>query len=227
MMQRGVPWKALVRRLGIALLALVIAAGSASAQGRGQGRGPGRGPGAGPRQESAPPAVRPDSRPLSGARAGTGPALLADSLPGTDAIGLLLLRRDSLQLTPSQVDALEQISTSLQLRNAPLVGALLEIRRELQPLIGRHPRDMSSAERQRFAREAERARPLMARLQQNNVAAMAEVGDVLTAPQKLAVRRWLQDSGMLEGGGRGAATGEPLRLRNRRGSGGGADRTDG
>jgi hypothetical protein len=206
----------LLRLLGIALLALVFAAGSASAQARGQGRGTRSGAG-----QAQPPAMQ-GGRQQGPPRApmGAGPALLQDSLAAGDPIHLLLLRGDSLQLASAQVRALESISAALHHRNAPLIDSLLDMRRDIQPLIGRHPRDMSDQERERFALQAERARPLMAQLHANNVGAMAEVGAILTPAQKVAVRRWLQASGLLESAGYGGPTHEPLRRRLRRGGGG-------
>ena len=154
--------------LGVMLLASLVLAGTAAAQGQGQGQGRGRGPG------------------------GAGPSLLRDTLPGRGPIELLLARRDSIPLTPDQVRALEQLDRSLQQQNAPHVRALVELRREIQPLIGMHPRDMTTDQRAQFAKQAERARPLMAQVQQNNQRAMERVGELLTPEQKQRLRGWLQ-----------------------------------
>lgn len=170
----------------IALVAagLVLALASPA---MGQGRGPGGGRGA-------------------------GPALLRDSLPQGGPIDLLLVRRDTFGLTAAQVRRLETVQAELRRQNAPLIRDLLELRREVQPLIGKHPRTMSGAERAQFAQHAARARPLLQQVRENNVRAMARVGGVLTPAQKAQVRGWLQGSGLLDREG----AGPPLR-RNRRG----------
>jgi hypothetical protein len=117
-----------MRRLpGVLLVAALVGVGAAGA--------------AAARPRAAAPGVGPR---------GQGPALLLDSLPDQGPIELLLARRDSLQLSPSQVDALERIAAALRQRNAPLIRQLMVTRRELQPLIGMHPRDMTPAQRQHF-----------------------------------------------------------------------------
>lgn len=131
---------------------------------------------------------------------GAGPALLRDSLPQAGPIDLLLARRDTFGLTAAQVRRLETVQAELRAQNAPLIHDLIALRREVQPLIGRHPRDLSSSERELFARHAARARPLLQQVQQNNVRAMARVSDVLTPTQKREVRVWLEGSGLLEQG---------------------------
>jgi hypothetical protein len=168
-----------LRALALATLALVVVTASVSAQARGpvQGAGQGRGPGPGAGQD---------------ARGGVVPPFLRDSLPGAGPIGLLLDRRDSLGLSEAQVRALQDIAATLHQQNAPLIEALLESRRQLQPLLGMRPRDMAPAQRAHFARHAERARPVMQQVQRNNARAMNRVGQVLTAPQKRQLRLWLQ-----------------------------------
>jgi len=160
------------------LLALLVLADAGAAQGRGQGQGRGRGPGGqGP--------------------GGQGPALLRDTLPGRGPIELLLAQRDSLGLTSSQVKQLQQLDTELQQQNAPLVRGMLELRREVQPLVGMHPRDMTPAQREQFAKQAARARPIMQQVQENNRRAMARVSELLTPEQKRRLRERLQGGRML------------------------------
>jgi hypothetical protein len=174
-MMRKTRWSLVVRACALVGAALLLFADAGAAQG-GQGRG--RAPG------------------------GPGPALLRDSLPAGGPIELLLARRDSLQLTAAQVRELDRLGAELQRQNAPHVERMLELRRELQPLVGMHPRDMSEAQRAQFQRRAAHARPLMERVQENNRRAMERVSEVLTPEQKQRVRTWLQGEGML-GRGRG------------------------
>jgi Spy/CpxP family protein refolding chaperone len=216
-------WQASIRSCGAAALAVLLIAGTASAQAR--GAGPGLGPGAGPGAGQV-RGFGPGAGPFAGdGRGGTG-AMLEDSLSGPGPIELLLGRRDALGLSEAQVRDLEDIAESLRRQNAPLIRALLERRRQLQPLIGMRPRDMAPAQRALFARHAERARPIMQQVQRNNARAMNRVGQVLTAPQKQQLRTWLQQSGMDR-----AAPGAQQRLRKRGPGGldgaGGAGRPDG
>jgi hypothetical protein len=150
---------------------------------------------------------------------GPGPAILLDSLPDAGPVELLLARADSLHLSPAQVRALQQIAAALRQRNAPLVAQLLDTRRELQPLIGLHPREMTPAQRQHFAQHAGRARPVMQQVRRNNVQAMARIGAVLTPEQKVQVRIWLLESGMVDALPPGGPP--PGRLRQRLRGGGG------
>lgn len=172
-----------MRRTSFVLVALLLAlatlADAGSAQGRGQEQGRGRGPG------------------------GQGPALLRDSLPGRGPIELLLAQRDSLALTPAQVARLQELDAALQEQNAPLVRGMLELRREVQPLVGMHPRDMTAAQRAQFARQAERARPLMQQLQENNRRAMERVSELLTVGQRRRLRESLRGPGPVGGTLRG------------------------
>ena len=166
------------------VVALLVLVDGVAAQGRGQGRG--RGPG------------------------GQGPALLRDTLPGRGPIGLLLTRRDSLRLTAPQVKQLQQLDSVLQQQNSALVRDMLELRREVQPLVGLHPRDMTPAQREQFAQQAARARPIMQRVQENNRRAMERVSELLTPEQKRRLREWLQSGrGMARGMGRGMGMGGP------------------
>jgi hypothetical protein len=158
------------RVVALVAIALLVLADSGAAQrgGQRQGRGPGRD--------------------------GGGPALLRDSLPGRGPIELLLAGRDSLGLTRSQLTQLERINAELQEQNAPHVRSMLELRRELQPLIGMHPRDMSPAQRAQFQKQAGRARPIMQQMHESNRRAMERVSELLTSEQKRRVREWLEGS---------------------------------
>jgi Spy/CpxP family protein refolding chaperone len=172
----------LLRACVPAVVALLVLVDGVPAQGRGQGRG--RGPG------------------------GQGPALLRDTLPGRGPIGLLLARRDSLGLTAPQVKQLQQLDSVLQQQNSALVRDMLELRREVQPRL--HPRDMTPAQREQFAQQAARARPIMQRVQENNRRAMERVSELLTPEQKRRLREWLQSGrGMARGMGRGMGMGGP------------------
>jgi hypothetical protein len=195
-------WRGSIRAGCAAALAVLLVAASASAQARGPAQGAGRGPGPGARGGAA------------------GPALLQDSLRGPGPIELLLGRRADLHLTEAQVSELERIAVWLRNQNAPLLDALLDSRRQMRPLIGMHPRDMAPAQRALFARQAERARPLIQQLQRNNARAMNRVGQVLTGPQRRQLRLWLQQSAI-----RDTPPGDQQRLRLR--GPGGANGTDG
>jgi len=171
--------------LGLAavMLALLALADTGAAQAGGQGRGRGTGQGQGP--------------------GGQGPAFLRDSLPGRGPIELLLVQRDSLALTAAQVKQLEQLDAELQQQNAPLVQSMLELRHQVQSLIGMHPRDMTPAQRQQFAQQAERARPIMQQLQDNNRRAMERVSELLTPEQKRRLRLRLQEGRLPDPGMQG------------------------
>jgi len=173
-MKNGSRWGHALRACAVATLALLLLAGGTTAQGQGQGQGQGRGRGPGP--------------------GGQGPALLRDTLPGRGPIELLLARRDSLDLSAAQVTRLQQLDAALQEQNGPLVRSMLELRREVQSLVGLHPRDMSPAQRALFAKQAQRARPIMQQVQENNRRAMERVSELLTPDQKRQVREWLQNS---------------------------------
>jgi hypothetical protein len=173
------------------MLALSLASGPVFGQGRGSGQG--RSPGAG-----------------AGVR-GAGPMLLRDSIPDQGPIELLLVRSDTFQLSASQILSLQNLATRLAEQNAPLIQGLLEVRREIQPLMGTRPRDMTPEQRALFARQATRARPLMQQIHRNNVSAMARVSELLTPPQKRNVRRWLNESGLLEGPGAASGLGSQRR----------------
>lgn len=172
-----------LRTAAVCLLSAALFTGAAAAQGRGQGPPPGRGPGS-----MQPPATAP------------GPALLRAELPERGPIDLLLERRDSLRLEDAQVRQLEAIAAALQARNRPVVTALIQRRRAIQPLLGMHPRDMTPQQRAQFSRVAAGARPLLDQLQRNNLGAMERVGRVLSAEQKRLVRQWLVETGMVRPG---------------------------
>jgi hypothetical protein len=211
-------WQGSIRSCGAAALAVLLIAGTVSAQARGPGQGPGQG--AGP---DRPPG--PGAGPFAGAGRGGPGAMLEDSLSGPGPIELLLGRRDALGLSEAQVRDLERIAASLRRQNAPLIRELLERRRQLQPLIGMRPRDMAPAQRALIARHAERARPIIQQVQRNNARAMNRVGQVLTVPQKQQLRTWLQQPELHD-----AAPGDQQRLRMRGPGGldgaGGAGRPD-
>lgn len=164
-MTKGTRLNRLLQLGGLFAVALLVLVDGAAAQG---GRGPGQGRGLGP--------------------GGQGPALLRDSLPGAGPIQLLLAQRDSMQLTAAQVTQLRQMDEALRQQNAPLVRTMLELRREVQDLVGIHPRNMTAAQREQFVRQAARARPIMEQVQQNNRRAMERVSELLTAEQKRRLR---------------------------------------
>ena len=168
-------WWRWARGIALSALVLLVVADTGLAQGGGQRRSMGSRPGT-----------------------GGGPALLRDSLPVRGPIELLLARRDSLALTRAQVAQLEQLDAELRRENAPHVRNMLELRREVRPLIGVHPRDMTPAQREQFQKQAERARPIMQQVHENNRRAMERVSELLNTEQKRRVREWLQGSRLLD-----------------------------
>jgi hypothetical protein len=157
-----------IRIVAALAVALLVIANGAAAQGRGRGA-----QGAGPGRQG-------------------GPALLRDSLPQRGPIELLLARRDSLGFTAAQVAELQRLNAALQKQNEPLVRGVVAVRRELQPFIGMHPRDMTPTQRVEFRKQAERARPLLQQIHDNNRRAMESVGQLLSAQQKRRMRMWLE-----------------------------------
>lgn len=126
------------------------------------------------------------------------PAPVAEAPQRRGPVDVLLRQRDPLGFTPEQVTRLRAIDQGMRERNRPLVEQLLRIRGEVR------------AERGRRAKEA---RPLLRQIRENNRAAMREVGTILSAEQKTAVRKMLRE--------RRARTGEKGRRRTRpRGPGG-------
>jgi hypothetical protein len=168
------------------LLAFVLTAVPAAAQ------GPGRGPGPIP---------------------GQGPVRLQDGAPGRGPVELLLERRGPLALSDVQVAELEAIAAGLRQRNEPLIRELLARRQELRALQGLRPRNMTQGQRELLARHAARARPLMEQVRRNNHRAMEQVGAVLTPAQRVEVRAWLVESGLVPY----RSPAEQQRLRLRRG----------
>ncbi len=147
-----------------------------------------------------------------GARAQRGPRLLTDTLPPGDPIQILLARAAELKLGAEQVTRLEGIQRRLHAANDSLVQRLVALRHEVHSGGAVHPRDMTPEQRSAFRSAAQRARPLMQSISRNNVAAMDEVGAVLTSAQKALVRGWLGEprtpgTGPQYRGGRGPSGG--------------------
>lgn len=108
-------------------------------------------------------------------------------------VEMLLRRSERLGLSEAQVARLEEIGRRMEETNRPLVARLLEMRRGLRADFRHDPDEMDPAERAEYRRRLEAARPLMREIRENNRAAMREVGEVLTPPQKDEVRRMLRD----------------------------------
>ncbi len=120
-----------------------------------------------------------------------GPRFLTDTLPAGDPIEILLARSAELRLSSEQAARLKAIQQDLHAANEPLVQQLVAIRHEVRARGDVHPRDMTPEQRTAFRAAVQRARPLMQTIGRNNVQAMEQVGDALTAEQKALVRGWL------------------------------------
>ena len=109
------------------------------------------------------------------------------------AVLFLLELRDDLELTANQVSNLERIDAELDRLNQPLMARMKEIRGKF--------RELGSFEEARGARRREfeayigEARSVMERVQANNLAAMRQVGGVLTERQKERLAKLLRERG--------------------------------
>jgi hypothetical protein len=144
---------------------------------------------------------------------------------------LLMENRQALLLTEAQLTRLETIRASLTQRNEPLVARIVELRAQWQ----REQRAARAEGRQQGRRALRQAPPLLGgqvqptprmedirtsaqavleQIQENNRAAMQEVQQVLTRPQRARLRELLQARRPLPGrgaAGAGAAGGLPGR----------------
>jgi hypothetical protein len=141
---------------------------------------------------------------------------------------LLLANRQALLLTRPQLTRLEAIRASLMQRNEPLIAQIVELRRQWQreqravrgqgrqqgqaarqipPLLGGQVQPTPRLEEIRFS-----AQSLLERIQGNNRAAMQEVNQLLTRPQRARLREMIQERRAVPtppggAGGRGAPAG--------------------
>jgi hypothetical protein len=110
-----------------------------------------------------------------------------DPGPITTLLGLQV----ELGITDEQAERLREIDGRMDGVNQPLVGRLMEIRGRIHAL-GSH-REMTPENRALFESYVAEARPLMRQINDNNKAAMREVGDVLTREQKDTIARLLKE----------------------------------
>jgi hypothetical protein len=110
-----------------------------------------------------------------------------DPGPVATLIGL----RQELSLTDAQIAQLEIIDARMEQQNRPFVTRMSELRRRLRSLGDRDT--MTPQERELRDRYMEEARPLMRSIEQNNRTAMEQVGEVLTEPQKVEIRRRIKE----------------------------------
>lgn len=108
-------------------------------------------------------------------------------------IAVLLEQRDALALTAEQVTELDAIRQRMEEQNHPLVEQLVQIRERWQRERPADWRELTPEERRaardRFQRGVRaETRPLMARIRENNRAAMSAVRAVLTEEQQQSVR---------------------------------------
>ena len=111
---------------------------------------------------------------------------------GRSPVGMLLKDRTEIGLTAEQVARLKAIDARLEEQNRPHVRRLVEIRRALPDELKGSPERMSPERRAAFHERMKAARPLFERINENNRAAMREVGDVLTQDQKTLLREKLR-----------------------------------
>jgi chaperonin cofactor prefoldin len=104
-------------------------------------------------------------------------------------ITTLISLRQELSLSAGQVAQLESIRSQTEQQNQPLVTRMSEIRRRLRSL-GEVNTDRERELRQQWMAEA---RPIMRTIDQNNRAAMEQVGDILTQVQRDEIARRLRE----------------------------------
>jgi hypothetical protein len=131
--------------------------------------------------------------------AGVGESLQAQNRhgqqrgPDPGPVHMLLQLREELALTPAQVARLEQIDAEMDRLNQPLVARIFEVRGKIRAL---GPQEkMNTAQRARYESYVAEARPLWEKIQENNSAAMRQVGGVLSRQQKEKVAKLLRESG--------------------------------
>lgn len=112
--------------------------------------------------------------------------------PKDGPVAKLLRHHTELGLTDDQVRQLREIDRKMDEQNRPYVAQLLRIRKDMDVRPGVRPEDMTDAEREEFQSHMQEARPLWEQIRKNNRAAMHEVGNVLDAQQKAALRELLQ-----------------------------------
>lgn len=115
-----------------------------------------------------------------------GPPNPFDMRPGP--VERLLRDRAVIGLTDDQVARLQDIDRRMEQKNHPLVMQLLQIRRQLPPPKPGGPRAFTVEERQAWEAQMRVARPIFDQIQSNNMAAMHEVGDLLTDQQKARIK---------------------------------------
>jgi hypothetical protein len=120
-------------------------------------------------------------------QAGQGGQRRADPGP----VEFLLTLRAELGLTSEQVARLEEIDSRMDRQNQPYVARMSELRRQIR---GLGPRDrMTVEQRELHDSYVAEARPLMRQIHTNNRAAMRQVGDILSPPQKERVGQLLRE----------------------------------
>jgi hypothetical protein len=112
--------------------------------------------------------------------------------PRDGPVAKLLRHHTDLGLTDDQVRQLREIDRKMDEQNRPFVAQLLRIRKDMNVRPGVRPEDMTDAEREEFQSHMAAARPLWEQIRKNNRAAMHEVGNVLDAKQKAALRELLE-----------------------------------
>jgi hypothetical protein len=112
--------------------------------------------------------------------------------PNDGPVAKLLRHHTDLGLSDDQVRQLREIDRRMDEQNRPFVAQLLRIRKDMNVRPGVRPEDMTDAEREEFQSHMAEARPLWEQIRKNNRAAMHEVGNVLDAKQKAALRELLE-----------------------------------
>jgi hypothetical protein len=100
-------------------------------------------------------------------------------------VQFLLRNRAELRLTAEQVVKLQEIDRQMEERNQPYVTELVRMRRQLtRPRRGQEP---TPEQRQAFEAQMRAAEPLLKKIQENNMASMGRVREVLSDEQKAKI----------------------------------------
>ncbi len=112
--------------------------------------------------------------------------------PDSGPIATLIHMRAQLRLSDQQVAQLRQLDRQTEERNRPFVARLHELRRKARAL-GHYSR-LSPEARAQFDAYMEEGQPLLQSIHENNMAAMREVGRILSDEQKETMRELLRNA---------------------------------
>ncbi len=112
--------------------------------------------------------------------------------PESGPIATLIHMRAELRLSDQQVTQLEQLDERTEELNKPFVARLHELRRRARAL--GHYSDLSPEARAQFDAYMEEGQPFLKSIHENNMAAMREVGRILSNDQKEKMRELLRNA---------------------------------